>query len=118
MSGVLSELVRVAWAEKPDDREYEDFFTALFAAFRRADPQRDLGSLAQIGFSNLQAVLRRELLKARLAEELRNSTYLTPVPVAMKEVDQLRRRVVSRIGRCLRNAINRADPFLNVTLSG
>ena len=36
VSGVLSELVRGAWAEKPDDREYEDCAEREFRYFRRA----------------------------------------------------------------------------------
>jgi len=106
--GVLSELIRVGWALKPDDRQFEDFFAALFAGFNRADPKRDLAGLVQMAFSNLDGVIHRQFLRTRFAEELCNSTYLTPVAVSIAEIDGLRHRLGSRIGLSLSNALRTA----------
>jgi hypothetical protein len=105
---VLSELIRVGWALKPDDRQFEDFFAALFAGFNRADPKRDLAGLVQMAFSYLDGLIHRQLLRTRFAEELYNSTYLTPVAVPIAEIDGLRHRLGSRIGLSLSNALRTA----------
>jgi hypothetical protein len=108
---VLAELMRVGWAQKPDDRDYENFLAAIFAGFRRAQPRRDLVALAQMAFSRVEGALHRQLFAARLADELRNSTQLTPVAVVVAELNELLHRVGSRIRRSLSNALRRADTW-------
>jgi len=106
---VLAELMRVGWAQKPDDRDYEDLFAELFLGFRKAQPRCDLVALAQMTFSNVAGVLLRQLFDARFADELRNSTQLTPIAVVAAEINELRHRVGSRITGSLNNALRRAS---------
>jgi len=103
--------MRVGWAQKPDDRDYEDLFAAIFVGFRKAQPRRDLVALAQMAFSNVEDVLHRQLLDARFADELQNSTQLTPVAIVVAEINELHYRVASWITRSLGNVLRRADTW-------
>jgi len=106
---VLSELIRVGWAEKPNDHVYEEFFTAIFSGFRKAQPRIDVVGLARIALNRVEGIVYGQLFHARFVGELKNSTNLTPVATAVAEVNALRERLGTRIARILSNALRKAN---------
>jgi hypothetical protein len=59
---VMSDLAKLGWPLKPNDEAYEALFTKIFAAFKKAQPDRDLEMTTNIVFGRIQEFLRSRFL--------------------------------------------------------
>ena len=106
---VLSELIHVAWAAKVEECQYEEFFTSIFAGFRNAQPQTDIVELVRTALNRVESLVYGEIFHAQFAEELKNSTNLTPVAAVTAKIDAIRNRIGTPITRVLSSALRRAS---------
>src|SRR5439155_569248 len=74
---VLSDLVKIGWPFKPNVEAYEALFTAIFATFRKVQPDRDLEFIANIIFTAVQEFIRNRFIR-QFCESLLQSTSLKP----------------------------------------
>ena len=96
--------MQTGWAEKPTTEAYENVFAAIFAALKKAQPQRDLQALANSAFIKVQHALLR-LYRNFFRSQLLQSTYLTPVSVvsatAWVSPQRIRTQVADALGSAL-----------------
>jgi len=103
---VLGNLAQIAWAQKPNDEVFETLFVAIFAAFKKAQPEADLKGFAQVASASLIQFVRSRF-DGPFQDLLRRSTYLTPVGDIAAEVQAIEERVVARIGLALGKALQK-----------
>jgi hypothetical protein len=104
---VMSDLAKLGWPLKPDDEAYEALFTKIFAAFKKAQPDRDLEMTANIVFGRIQEFLRSRFLPQFL-DRLLQSTSMKSVEAIADEGRQIQRGLVARIGQTLGRALEKA----------
>jgi hypothetical protein len=102
---VLSDLIWGAWALSPNAETFGRLFTAIFAAFKKAQPDRDIEAYANAAFSRAQGIIRRNVLRARLPDQLRQSTFLTPVTTIIAGLSELPDKTIKLIGQVLAEAL-------------
>jgi len=71
---VLSDLIWSGWAVKPSVEEFITLFAAIFTAFTKVQPDRDIEAFANSAFSRAQRLIRSRFFIARFPDELRQST--------------------------------------------
>jgi len=105
---VLSDLIWGGWATSPTSEAFVAFFTAVFAGFKKAQPGLDLDGLANAAFARAQDIMRRNILHARLPDQLRQSTYLTPVATISAALREIPNETIKLIGQLLAQALHKA----------
>lgn len=104
----LSDLAKIGWPLKPDAEAYENLFAAVFIAFKKAQPDRDLELIANIVFATVQEFLRSRFMP-NFFDTLLQSTCLTPVAAIANKVREIRKGLVAQIGEALGSALKRAN---------
>jgi hypothetical protein len=104
---VLGELMQTGWAEKPSIDAYENLFAAIFAAFKKAQPQTDPQMLANAAFAKVRQALLRPY-RGVFRRKLLKSTYLTPVNTVSAEAWRAPERIAKQIMEALGRALGRA----------
>jgi hypothetical protein len=100
-------LAKIGWAQKADVEAYETLFAAIFAAFKKAQPDRDLETLANGAFFQVQEFLRSGFL-VQFRDRLLQSTYLKPVGTIADERRRIQDGLAARIGHSLGQALHKA----------
>jgi hypothetical protein len=106
---VLSDLIRGGWAEKASVEAFGTVFTSIFAAFKKAQPDRDIEAFANAAFFRTQKNIRTTLFLARFRDELLRTSYLTPVEAIVEEMRELPERVIKQIAQVLAGALKEAQ---------
>jgi cellulose synthase operon protein C len=104
---VLGDLAKIGWAQKTDVEAYETLFAAIFAAFNKAQPDRDLETLANAAFFQVQKFLRGGFL-VQFRDRLLQSTYLKPAGTIADEGRRIQDVLAARIGHSLGQALHKA----------
>jgi hypothetical protein len=109
---VLSDLIWGGWAMSPNPEAFVKFFTAIFAGFKKAQSGLDLEGFANAAFARTQDIMRRNILRDRLPDQLRQSTYLTPVATIAAALREVPNETIKLIGQLLAEALHKAkeDP--------
>ena len=104
---VLSDLAKIGWPLKPDTGSFEAFFTAIFTAFKKAQPDRDLNLIANVVFAGVQ-----EFLRGRFIPQFRDMLLLyssmMPVEAIAAKGREIQRGLVAQIGQALGRALKGA----------
>jgi tetratricopeptide (TPR) repeat protein len=79
---ILKNLIRVIWGEKPNSELFESLFIAVFSAFKKTQPNRDLAQLIKIVLVDLHQLLWRNYLAAA-KKEVMNELLGTTVPASI-----------------------------------
>ena len=106
---LLSDLMWSGWAISPSPGAFQDLFAAIFIAFKKAQPERDIGALADAAFSRAQWIIRMNVLGSHLRARLQQSTYLTPVAVVFAELHLVTQRTIRSIAQLLDAALRNAQ---------
>jgi hypothetical protein len=107
---VLANLAQISWAlnpQKPDDGDFESLLTAIFVAFKKAQPEYDLQALADVVSAPLLRCVRSSF-DGPFRELLRRSTDMTPVTSVVAGVHATQERVVARIVQAFAQALLKA----------
>lgn len=104
---VLGDLVQIGWAQKPSNEAFEALFTAIFSAFKKAQPARDLEPLAAAAFVKVHRFLGSRF-EAQFRDRLLQSTNLTPVATVAAQVRRIQKGLAAQIGGSLGEAVRKA----------
>ena len=85
---LLADLAQFAWPEKPARAAYIDVFAAIFAAFRRLQPERDLDVMVNIVLGMVHGRLRRNGYRVFLKKQLLNNVPSISAKALMAGITQ------------------------------
>jgi tetratricopeptide (TPR) repeat protein len=105
---VLSDLIWGGWAMSPNPQAFVTFFSAVFVGFKKAQPGLDIDSLGNAAFARAQGIMRRNILRARLPDQLVQSTYLTPAATIIAAILEIPQSTIDLLSQLLANALHRA----------
>ena len=86
----------------------EALFTAIFATFRKVQPDRDLELITNMIFAAVQEFIRSRFIR-QFCDSLLQSTSLKPVEAIADEGRQIQSGVIGQIGQTLGRALQKAS---------
>ena len=106
---MLADLMKHSWRAAPDKRVLVSVWTAIFAAFRRAQPDRDLIQLANEVIAALAPQFQCNVHRAMFRRRLMESTVHTPVDAIIGEVNKVVERLLERMAKVFEQAIAKSE---------